>query len=422
MVVAGGVAGGGRARAGEPARPVRCRWGVTLVRRLAATVFALSTGGCATEPAPKPALPVAPPVVASAPPKPVEAPAPPAPPAWESAYPRVRPPDTAPACAFSTVAWRPRRSIALRAATDAEAFGFMGSGDASVRLSIWQVDAGAGARVFAELSTDDVRVAGYVAPGELELHAAEPVALAGVFLPSSNTTIRLAGPAKAPHDPALAGAAEPSTGGQLEVALELPDDLKLLPGAPEPRGPLRCDALNLGGARFQPDTLLPRSRSMVTLPATRLTQLWTGPEGKPLMQFPTERAGGVATEVERVGRWTKLAVRVDDVVVLGWARSDALRSMNGGRGSISGSGRSTRGSARRPSLRTIACGPELPLLVAHADGWVRVGAIKSQVPVDVLEEGGVETPIQLRQKGLATAGKLAVPTAALVDCRIVPPK
>lgn len=344
----------------------------------------------------------------------------------------VKAPDTPAHCAWATADWRLARDIELRFRPDGPPFARTTAARSTARVVV--TDGLSGPTSFVEMSSDDIRLRGYLDQTAFDLHATVPLAVGGAFAPEGRAALTLA----------------KSSTGQVEIQVALPERVHLRRGL-SARAWVACEQVGLDVTRF---STLPAfagdDTTGVLLPNQPKLQLYDGPRGTPLVRIDQEDASDAtgaiehrATELDRVGGWSRVAVDVEDLMVVGWLRSSQLTPIYTGNLVGFGTGRRYHRAGLQPALRTLACGPEIPLLARakpastppHSEAAVApsvgedkdlayqaVGEIKTGVPFDVLAEGEDVSEVQLKGSQTQALGTFAVPTRAIARCREVLPK
>lgn len=372
-------------------------------------------GACARAPTPSARHVTAPP---APPPRPTEPPAPAVtddrePVGEEEAFAAVSSPTGPTLCAWTSISWRPKRDLELRVSPGGPRYARTLTLRASARVTV--SESSSGMATFVEIDTEQVRIRGYISPSALPLHPNGPIAIAGVFAPEGRA------------DLALVGAAT----GQAEVQLAIPERVVPRKGL-STRGFVACEKVGLDPGRV--DTLkafVGEYQRGVRLPNQAAHQLYDAPSGKPLLRVLRSdedtqvRSDLDGAEIERVGGWSRVALGVGDLTVAGWTPSSTLTSLySGGVGGF-GIGRAHLHPARRPTLRTVACAPEIPLLARTKEKgtprYVRVGQIKTGVPIELVTEGEQISEVQLKDTNTDAVESFAVPAGAVARCREVVP-
>lgn len=344
----------------------------------------------------------------------------------------LKAPDTPRHCTWASADWRLARDVELRFRPGGAPFARTTAARATARVVV--SGGPSGPTAFVEISSDDVRLRGYMDRDAFDLHATTPLAVAGMFAPEGRANLTLVS----------------SSAGQVEIQLAIPERVHPRRGV-SARARVSCEQVGLDVTRFSTRPAFAGDDTRgVLLPNQAKLQLYDGPSGTPLARIDQDDGSNGASEgehraleLDRVGGWSRVALDVEDVMVVGWLRSSLLNPVYTGGLVGFGSGRRYHKAELQPALRTLACGPEIPLLARAKPAspprrpggatatstsededlaYQRVGEIKTGVPFDVLSDGEEVSEVQLKGSQTQALGRFAVPTRTIAGCREVFPK
>jgi hypothetical protein len=260
---------------------------------------------------------------------------------------------------------------------------------------------------FAELSSDSVRVWGFVATDKLFVRSAVPFAAAGFALPAPNATMQWLG----------------SKEGLVSVEVKLPAHAKALV---PPRAERACGELALDPAQYDARAAIPEPKlQSMQLPDARTIQLTDAPGGKAVceLKYPLNHHASVDV-IARSGNYARILVHAqslgptDSVVFAGWVQSSLLSAPNSGSSGSWGTGRGSWASTHRPRRR-VTCPQEVPIVADLGGESKLVGAVLPNVTIEITgpDEGEwVEVHLRTAQVQPAEGAKTMVKRSVVAPC------
>lgn len=274
-------------------------------------------------------------------------------------------PPSHPGCVLSTSG---RHELRFR--PDGPPFAYLGGGVASVDFGADGASRGA----FVRASHGGFTLRGVIAPADLSISLAHPLALGGFVSPS----------------PARQLTWKHGTSSGLEVAYPRMEDIELLPGAELAAIPVPCGALTLDRASFEPRSAAPEAPGEQTryLRAGAVVPLSRDERGPPVARIHVPKAGDEpVTLVDTRGPTALIRWERPWEVVFGWvptARLATTRALisdsfsNGDIGLIA--------SQEAKPLAVKRCPHDLPI-IAEIQGQRRtIGNIASGTHVPLLTQ------------------------------------
>ena len=267
-----------------------------------------------------------------------------------------------------------------------------------------------GAGVFAEFTTESVKLAGFVDKAKLQIHAAAPFLVADFAVPGPKLAMKYI---RAEAD---------------QMTFELP-----LPPYAKTKAPLRttraCSTLAIDDdSEFFPrDAIDVDAQSHGLLVANKSIALAAEP-GKPPVATLMYKSSPPVDVLETSGKLSRVVIEVgslnpaEQVVFVGWVPSSAVIAKScgfGGSWATGGDGAATRGRPRK-NPKFVACPTETPLAVELGGERRTVGVVLPRVVIEVLAEGDFnEVRFAKPNVELAEGARWLVKQAALAGCAAV---
>jgi hypothetical protein len=276
-------------------------------------------------------------------------------------------------------------------------------------LQIKEASVSFGAGVFAEFTTESVRLAGYADKSKVHVYAAAPFLVADFAAPG----------------PKLAMTYVSTQADQMTFELPLPAYAKI-------KAPLRttraCGILAIDDKTefFPRDAIDVDAQSEGLLQATGRSR--SGRAGQAARRHAPLQTSPAVDVLETSGKLSRVVVEINSlnpaehVVLVGWVPSSAIYKQPGGFGgswATGGDRAATRGRPRK-NTRFVACPSETPLAVELAGERRTVGSVLPRVVIEVLAEGD-ESEVRFAKPNveLVEGARWLVKQAALANCAAV---
>ncbi len=305
------------------------------------------------------------------------------------------------ACVLKASSWRGARPVTeLRFRAGGPVFARVASGAASLHLP-----PGPAAEAGLELEFDGLVVRGLVAPEAVALHAAKPLVLGGLAIPTPRARLAWTG-------------ARP---GELTVTHAPAAGVEVL--APPLTAPVRCDALSLDAVAFDPAAAAPEKK--VDRPALlrlrRPISLSVDPAAAPAARLlARDDLDAEVTVIEIAGNKSRILWSRKEELIFGWVATSDLRPPNPGvgLGSVSTTGSGAGFGRSVHSVARVTCPADVPVIAEAEDERATVGLIRAGTLIHVMTRGGPESKIVVAPGGIqmATPAELLADAERLKDC------